>query len=72
MVNSRFTGGVIMYRYDRGSILRDIARKYLDITSLRSTGNDLSDKRVVMVWNVKDALNEAYKAGFKDGKKDSK
>ena len=72
MVNSRLTGGVTMYRYDRESILRDIARKYLDIVSLRSTGNDMSDKRVVMVWNVKDALHEAYKAGFKDAKNNSK
>jgi len=61
-----------MYRYDRESVLRDIARRHLDIKSLRSTGNDLADKRVIMVWEVKDALNEAYKAGFKDGKKDSK
>ena len=61
-----------MYRYDRESVIREIARRHLDIKSLRSTGNDLADKRVIMVWEVKDALNEAYKAGFKDGKKDSK
>jgi hypothetical protein len=61
-----------MYRYDRESTLGTIARKHLDVKSLRPTGNDMADKRVVMVWDLKDALNEAYKAGFKDGKKDSK
>ena len=61
-----------MYRYDRESVLRDIARRHLDIKSLRATGNDLADKRVIMVWEVKDALHEAYRAGFQDGKKNSK
>ena len=51
---------------DRDSILRSIARKHFGVKSLRSSGNDTNDTYRVMVWELKDALLEAYKAGKTD------
>lgn len=51
---------------DRDTELKIIARKHFGVKSLRTSGNDSTDTYRVMVWEIKDALKEAYKAGKTD------
>jgi len=48
--------------------INDIARKVLNIKSLQSQGSDESDFHDIAVWKIKEALEEAYKAGKRDKK----
>ena len=43
-----------------------IARKHFGVKNLRIKGNDEDDAYTVMVWEIKDALEEAFKAGKKE------
>lgn len=44
-------------------IISGIAKKYLGFNCLETTKSDSLDFREVAVWNVKDALEEAFDAG---------
>lgn len=46
--------------------MKIIARKHFGVKTLRTKGNDDIDSYTVMVWEIKDALTEAYKAGKRE------
>lgn len=45
--------------------LTEIAKKHLNIETLETRKSDSLDFHDVAVWCLKDALQEAYEAGFK-------
>jgi len=45
-------------------LLTDIAKKHLNIATLETRHSDSLDFHDVAVWCLKDALQEAYKAGL--------
>jgi hypothetical protein len=57
---------------DRDSILLEIARKHLNLKSLRMKGNDSIDIKKIPVWDLKDALVAAYNAGKQKPTKDNR
>jgi hypothetical protein len=48
---------------DRDTKILEIARKHLDLKSLRLKGSDEVDIKQIPVWDLKDALIAAYNAG---------
>ena len=49
-----------------------IARKHFGVKSLRIKGNDETDSYTVMVWEIKEALEEAYNAGKQEAEQKAK
>ncbi len=49
-----------------------IARKHFGVKSLRIKGNDKTDSYTVMIWEIKDALEEAYNAGKQEAEQKAK
>lgn len=47
-------------------LLTDIAKKHLNIETLETRNSDGLDFHDVAVWCLKDALQEAYKAGLSE------
>ena len=45
------------------TLLADIAQKHLDIETLDTRKSDRLDFHEVAVWNLKEALEAAYRAG---------
>jgi hypothetical protein len=45
-------------------LLTDIAKKHLNIETLETRNSDSLDFHDVAAWSLKDALQEAYKAGL--------
>ena len=50
--------------------LNEIAKQTLGMSTLESRNNDHLDFYDLSVWQIKQALEEAYKAGGKDGWED--
>ena len=48
-----------------------LAKKHFRVHSLETKGSDREDFHSVAVWSIKDALEEAYRAGLKDGKSEA-
>ena len=48
-------------------LLLTIAKEYLDLETLDTTGNDSLDFHDVSVWNIRSALEAAYRAGIEYG-----
>jgi len=49
-----------------------IARKHFGTKNLRTKSNDEDNGYTVMVWEIKDALTEAYKAGRQEAEQKAK
>lgn len=45
-------------------LLTEIAKKHLDLKTLETRNSDSLDFHDVAVWSLKEALQEAYEAGF--------
>ena len=45
-------------------LLTEIAKKHLSLETLETRNSDSLDFHDVAVWSLKDALQEAYEAGF--------
>ena len=45
-------------------LLTEIAKKHLNLETLKTRNSDSLDFHDVAVWSLKDALQEAYEAGF--------
>ena len=45
-------------------LLTEIAKKHLNLETLETRNSDGLDFHDVAVWSLKDALQEAYEAGF--------
>jgi len=48
-------------------ILESIAQKHLDIETLQTRKSDSLDFHDIAVWNIKEALEAAFKAGAQAG-----
>ena len=46
-------------------LLTEIAKKHLNLETLKTRNSDSLDFHDVAVWSLKDALQEAYEAGLK-------
>lgn len=46
-------------------LLTKIAKKHLNLETLKTRNSDSLDFHDVAVWSLKDALQEAYEAGLK-------
>jgi len=49
--------------------LQTIAKKVLDLETLETKNSDSLDYKEQTVWNIKEALEQAYKAGQQSVKK---
>lgn len=49
---------------DIDQLLVEIAKKHLNLETLETRNSDSLDFHDVAVWSLKDALQEAYEAGF--------
>ena len=49
---------------DIDQLLLEIAKKHLNLETLETLNSDSLDFHDVAVWSLKDALQEAYEAGF--------
>lgn len=47
-------------------LLTDIAKKHLNIATLKTRNSDSLDFHDVAVWPIKEALREAYEAGLSE------
>lgn len=47
-------------------LLTDIAKKHLNIATLKTRNSDSLDFHDVAVWAIKEALREAYEAGLSE------
>ena len=45
-------------------LLTEIAKKHLNLETLETRNSDSLDFHDLAVWSLKDALQEAYEAGF--------
>ena len=50
--------------YQIDQLLEEIAKKHLNLETLETRNSDSLDFHDVAVWSLKDALQEAYEAGF--------
>lgn len=52
---------------DLDPLLDEIARRYLDISTLETRHSDRLDFHEVAVWSLREALQAAYRAGVAQG-----
>jgi len=54
---------------DRDSVLEHIAKEHLCIPTLAGRGSDSLDFHALSVWRLKNALEAAFMAGARDGRR---